>query len=243
MPPPDGPQAAAHLISSAAAVGCPLSTPQAHQLLAYLALLLKWNRVHNLTAITSSEEAIDLHLLDCLAILAPLRRYLGARVTHPAAGATIQTSEGHAPENGRLLDIGSGAGLPGVVIAIAAPHLQVVCVDAVAKKAAFITQAQSELGLLNLTAKHARVEQLHLTPFDVITSRAVGSLRELVALSRNLLRPDGAWMAMKGAVPTAEIAEVGGHVEVFHVEQLHVPTLRAQRCLVWMRPVRDPKPT
>lgn len=202
--------------SEAARIGCELGTGQVEDLVSYIALLAKWNQVHNLTAVRNPADMRVQHLLDCLAVLAPLRQHL-------------------RDSSARVLDVGSGAGLPGVVLAIAAPELQVTCVDAVAKKAAFVTQVAAELGLKNLRSEHARVEQLSLPAFDVITSRALGSLRDLVRLTRPLLKPGGVWMAMKGVRPTDEIVELAQEAEVFHVEPLHIPSLHGERCLVWMR--------
>ena len=210
MPPPEP------LVDQAARLGCELSVRQADRLESYVGLLAKWNQVHNLTAIRNPADMRVQHLLDCLAVVAPLRRHLGSV---PA----------------RVLDVGSGAGLPGVVLAVAVPDWQITCVDAVAKKAAFITQVAAELGLKNLRAEHARVEQLRLPPFDVITSRALGSLRDLVRLTRPLLKSGGVWMAMKGVHPDDEIAELAQEAKMFHVEPLHIPALQGERCLVWMR--------
>jgi 16S rRNA (guanine527-N7)-methyltransferase len=123
-----------------------------------------------------------------------------------------------------------------VVIAVMCPGVTVVCVDTVGKKAAFVRQVAAELKLRNLQGEHARVENLKLPPFDLITSRAFASLLDFVTLTRGLLGPPGSWMAMKGKLPEAEIAELPAHVDVFHVEHLTVPQLNADRCLVWMRP-------
>ena len=161
------------------------------------------------------------HLADCLAVIAPLRRALG------------KNSENHAP---RILDVGSGGGLPGVVLAIVEPAWDVSCVDAVGKKAAFIRQAAGELALPNLHALHARVEALPGLPFDVITSRAFASLPDFTRLTRPLLAPGGMWLAMKGRRPADELAALPADMDVFHVEPLTVPGLDAERCLVWMRP-------
>jgi 16S rRNA (guanine527-N7)-methyltransferase len=165
------------------------------------------------------------HLLDSLSVCAPLQRQLNA-------------ANAQAP---RLLDVGSGAGLPGVVLAVAMPALQVTCVDTVGKKAAFIQQVASELRLPNLRAEHARVEQLRAPPFDVVTSRAFSSLPDFTRLTAQHLapaqpaRPAGVWMAMKAKHPGEELAALPPEVDVFHVEPLQVPGLQAQRCLVWMR--------
>ncbi|MEO8250030.1 MAG: 16S rRNA (guanine(527)-N(7))-methyltransferase RsmG, partial [Burkholderiales bacterium] len=145
----------------------------------------------------------------------------------------------------RLLDVGSGAGLPGVVIAACCPSLQITCIDAVGKKAAFVRQVAAELGLPNLQALHGRVESLDKQAgacrFEVITSRAFSSLPNLVTLTERVLAHDGFWLAMKGRVPAEEISALSPTVEVFHVEQLTVPTLDAERCIVWLRK-KDPAP-
>jgi 16S rRNA (guanine527-N7)-methyltransferase len=133
------------------------------------------------------------------------------------------------------VDVGSGGGLPGVVLAVTNPSMRVVCVDAVSKKAAFVTQAAAELKLRNLTAVHQRVEVL-TGSFDLITSRAFSSLRDFVAMTKHLRKPTGVWMAMKGKDPDCEVAELPGEVSVFHVEHLQVPGLVGDRCLVWMGP-------
>ena len=184
----------------------------------YLGLLAKWNTAYNLTAVRDPAQMRLQHLADCLAVVVPLRRQLGAGVS------------------ARILDVGSGGGLPGVVLALADPAWDVTCVDAVGKKAAFVRQVAGELALPNLHAVHARVEALDAAPFDLITSRAFASLDEFVRSTRPLLAAGGVWMAMKGRRPDDEIAALQSEVEVFHVEPLTVPGLDAERCLVWMRP-------
>ncbi|HJV69921.1 16S rRNA (guanine(527)-N(7))-methyltransferase RsmG, partial [Ideonella sp.] len=136
----------------------------------------------------------------------------------------------------RVLDVGSGAGLPGVVLAICQPDWHVTCVDAVAKKASFIRQVAAELGLPNLQASHQRVEAMSEPPFDLITSRAFATLADFVALTRERLAAGGCWVAMKAKLSDDERAAVPKDVAVFHVEPLTVPGLDATRCLVWMRP-------
>ena len=130
--------------------------------------------------------------------------------------------------------MGSGGGLPGVVIAICCPNIRVTCVDTVSKKAAFVQQVAASLKLSNLRGLHARVESL-TGPFDVICSRAFASLSDFVNWSAGALSEDGVWMAMKGKLPEAEMAALPSFVEVFHVEQLQVPGLEANRCMVWMK--------
>ncbi len=195
------------------------SDAQADALLAYLALLQRWNAHYNLTAVRDPAQMLTQHLADCLAVIGPLRREIG---TAPA----------------RLLDVGSGGGLPGVVIAILDPQIDVTCVDTVGKKAAFVQQVAGELRLRNLHAQHARVEQMTAASFDVITSRAFASLVDFTRLTRQHLSERGVWMAMKGKSPTDELAMLPKTVDVFHVEQLAVPGLNAERCIAWMRPKR-----
>jgi len=204
------------LRSGAAALGLALTEGQFEQLQAHLALLQKWNRVYNLTAVRDPQEMLTHHLLDSLAAVAPLLRHTGGRPT-------------------RLLDVGSGGGLPGAVLAICRPELQVSCVDTVGKKAAFIQQVAASLKLPNLKGLHARVETL-AGPFDVIASRAFAALPDFVAWSRQALAPGGVWMAMKGKLPQDEIDALPADVQVFHVEPLQVPGLNAERCMVWLRP-------
>ena len=198
-----------------------LSEPQIDQLLAYQALIAKWTQVYNLTAVRDPAEMMTHHLLDSLAAIAPLRRHLQASGLQGAS---------------RLLDVGSGAGLPGVVIAICCPEVAVTCVDTVAKKAAFIKQAALALKLPNLTGLHARVESI-TQPFDVICSRAFASLVDFTQWSAGALAPQGVWMALKGKHPADELALLPPNVQVFHVEQLQVPGLHAERCILWLRPL------
>ncbi len=209
-----------------------LGDAQVTQLLDYLGLLQKWIRVYNLTAVRDPAEMLTHHLLDCLAVIAPLRARLdGMRQDLPFEKSPPTPDK--RPQL-RLLDVGSGAGLPGVVVAICCPDVRVDCVDTVAKKVAFIRQAAATLGLLNLRGLHARVESL-TDKYDVICSRAFSSLADFVLWSSAALADNGAWLAMKGRRPEDEIALLPVGIDVFHVEQLDVPGLDAQRCLVWMR--------
>jgi 16S rRNA (guanine527-N7)-methyltransferase len=190
-----------------------LTDQQISKLLAYQALIAKWTKVYNLTAVREPAEMMTHHLLDSLAAIAPLQKHMA---------------------QGKLLDVGSGAGLPGVVIAICCPAIRVTCVDTVAKKATFIKQAALELKLPNLTGLHARVENI-VQLYDVICSRAFASLADFTQWSANALAPTGVWMAMKGKHPADELAALPAALVVFHVEQLQVPGLDAERCVVWMR--------
>ncbi|WP_312301716.1 16S rRNA (guanine(527)-N(7))-methyltransferase RsmG [Diaphorobacter nitroreducens] len=207
------------------ALGLELSEAQITQLLDFLALLQKWNKVYNLTAVRDPQEMLTHHLLDSLAAVPPLRRHVAQRGQDSAARP-----------GARLLDVGSGGGLPGVVFAICCPEVDVSCVDTVAKKAAFIQQAAGTLGLSNLRGIHARVETL-AGPFDVISCRAFAALADFTAWSRLALAPHGVWLAMKGKHPHDEIAALPADVSVFHVEQLTVPGLQAERCILWLRTV------
>jgi len=204
------------------ALSLDLSEEQQAQLLAYMDLIAKWTRVYNLTAVRDADDMLTHHLLDSLAVIGPLRREL----------ASLASADATGPH--RLLDVGAGAGLPGVVIAIACPDVMVTCVDTVAKKAAFIQQVAATLKLSNLRGVHARVEKLTET-YDVVCSRAFASLVDFTTWSKQALAPQGIWMAMKGKSPDQEQAALPPSVRVFHVEPLQVPGLDAERCIVWMR--------
>ena len=195
-----------------------LSDAQVQGLLDYQNLIGKWTKVYNLTAVRDPAEMLTHHLLDSLAAVAPLQKYLQGR------GLS-------APS---LLDVGSGAGLPGVVLAICCPGLAVTCVDTVGKKAAFIKHVALALGLPNLSGLHARVETI-TQPFDVICSRAFASLADFAGWSQAALAPGGVWMALKGKHPAEELAMLPPDVVVFHVEPLAVPGLAAERCIIWLQ--------
>ena len=203
---------------AARALQLDVAESQIIQLAAYVELMVRWNKTYNLTAIRSIGDIVPQHIADCLGCIGPLMRQL-SRVTNP-----------------RILDVGSGGGLPGAVIAITCPHIAVTCIDTVGKKAAFLTQVAAELKLANLHSVNGRVESAAVADasFDVVCCRAFSSLAKFVHLSRHALRPGGKWLAMKGVLPTAEIAELPDEVEVFHVEPLRIPGLNAERCLVWM---------
>ncbi len=207
-------------------LGLSVGQDQQAQLLAYLDLIAKWTKVYNLTAVRDADEMLTHHLLDSLAVIAPLRREL-AMLPQPVAATD-------GPPMFSLLDVGAGAGLPGIVISITCPDIAVTCVDTVAKKAAFIQQVAATLKLPNLKGVHARVESL-TQPFDVVCSRAFASLIDFTSWSRSALAPHGVWMAMKGKHPHEELAVLPANTSVFHVEQLQVPGLDAERCIVWMR--------
>lgn len=218
----------AQLVAAAQALGLSLTDTQLDLLQGYMAWLQKWNKVYNLTSLRDPSDMLSHHLVDSLTAVQPLQRQW----------ATLREQGGVAAEAGalRVLDVGSGGGLPGVVLAICLPQVAVTCVDTVNKKAAFIQQVAVALRLPNLKGLHARVETVQ-GGFHVVTSRAFASLADFTAWSRQALEPGGVWMAMKGKHPQAELTALGRDVEVFHVEPLQVPGLDAERCMVWMRPV------
>ena len=204
------------LEAGATALGLALTADQQQALLQYLDLLNRWNSTYNLTAVRDPQQQLTLHVLDCLAVLP----WFLARV---AGGQQ------------RVLDVGSGAGLPGLVLALLLPDTQVHVIDKVAKKTAFVTQCKGALGLVNLTVHTARVEQLQQPAFDVITSRAFASLADFVNCTQSLLAQNGVWAAMKGALPEDEIVALPGFVQVQEALPLQVPGLDAQRHLVVLR--------
>ena len=208
------------LANAGAELGLLLTDADVDRLLAYLALLRRWNRVYNLTALRDPAQMFSHHLVDCLAVLPALRRHANRREL-------------------RVLDVGSGGGLPGVVLAILQPAWQVTCVDSAAKKVAFIQHVRAELSLANLHPAHSRVEAMPANAaFDLITSRAFASLADFVKLTSGSLAFGGLWAAMKGRPSAEELAALPPHVDMFHVEPLLVPELDAQRCLIWIRPRR-----
>jgi 16S rRNA (guanine527-N7)-methyltransferase len=213
----DGGELGEALSTAAAALGLPLAEQDRSRLLRYLALLQRWNAHYNLTAVREPHAMLTQHLVDCLAVLPTLRSELPA----------------DAPL--RVLDVGSGGGLPGVVLALLQPGWQVDCVDTVGKKAAFIRQVAADLQLPNLTGLHARVERLD-RHYELITCRAFAALPLFVSLTRHLLAPEGRWVAMKGRVPEDELKALPPEIDVFHVKHIQVPGLDAERCLIWMRP-------
>lgn len=193
-------------------LGLPLSAEQQACLLAYQRLLAKWNKTYNLTAIEAPERMLTHHLFDSLAILPHVRP-------------------------GRLLDVGSGGGLPGIPLAIAMPELEVTLLDTSGKKCAFMRQAIIELGLKRVEVVHARVEDYQAKPcFAQIVSRAFSELTEFVRLSRHLLCADGEWLAMKGIYPNEELTQLQG-ARVTSDCKLNVPGLEADRHLIIMEPI------
>lgn len=218
----DRPALARRLRAGLAELG--LGDALAEPLLDYLALLAKWNGVYNLTAIRDPEQMLTRHLLDSLAIVAPLAGTLPQRDGVPG---------------GRVVDVGSGAGLPGVVLAIAWPQVEVLLVEPVGKKAAFLRQCQSDLALANLRVAADRVEALddalRQPPPDLIVCRAFASLAEYLAAVERLAGPATTVAAMKGVLPTAEIAALPSAWIVAAALPVHVPGLSADRHLLLLR--------
>lgn len=206
------------LMAGIAALDLALPAGAETTLLAYLALLEKWNRVYNLTAVREVERMVAYHLLDSL--------------------AAVPFFRGGDSDLIRVLDVGSGGGLPGIPLAIARPQLEVTVIDSVAKKTAFLLQAKAELGLANLNVVTGRVEDYRPeTGFDIITSRAFSDLKEFVTLTRHLRRPTGRWLAMKGLVPHEEIASLPDWAKVSAHHPLTVPGLEASRHLIVLESV------
>lgn len=209
-----------------------LNDSQVDSLLAYQALIQKWTQVYNLTAVRDPAEMLTHHLFDSLAVVQPLRRQLACLM--PESGVDRASASGVSSATTRLLDVGSGAGLPGVVIAICCPDITVHCVDTVAKKAAFVQQVAAVLKLPRLRGIHARVENL-TDRYQVISSRAFASLADFCNWSAQALAEPGIWLAMKGKYPVDEIAALPARFKVFQMEQLSVPGLAAERCIVWLK--------
>ncbi len=197
------------LQEGAGEIGISLDDNQLKKLCDYLFLLGKWNSTYNLTAVRKPREMLTHHLLDSLSVVSFLA------------------------ECGNLLDVGSGGGLPGLVLAIVYPELKVTLVDVVHKKTAFMNQVKIELGLKNVTVCTGRVEELSVErKFDVIISRAFSSLSDFVNLSRHLLDRNGRFYAMKGLIPEEEISNLDSAWKVSRIESLKVPFLKAQRHLI-----------
>jgi len=203
---------AQELARGVAELGLEISPETRQMLLDYLALLQKWNKVYNLTAIRNAEQMISHHLLDSLAVLPHLWP-------------------------GRWLDVGCGAGLPGLVLAIVRPDWQFTLIDSNSKKTSFVQQAVIELGLHNVTVCCARVEELKSDDkFDGIISRAFAETADFVTLTRHLLADKGRWAAMKGA-PEQELQHLPGDVVVERIIPLEVSGLDAARCLVLLKAI------
>ena len=200
------------LAKGIAEAGLPIDEQKQQKLLAYLALMQKWNKVHNLTAVRDADEMVVLHLLDSLAVLPFI-------------------------DGKSLLDVGSGAGLPGIPLAICLPELKVTVIDSNQKKVSFMRQAKAELGIANLEVLGGRVEEIQPDhKFDIVISRAFSDLSLFISLTYQLCDAHGKWLAMKGVYPDAELVELEQKTKLkpSKVEVLKVPGLEAQRHLVFL---------
>ena len=188
----------------------PLWAAQREQLMDYLALMAKWNGVYNLTSLRDPMQMVTHHLLDSL--------------------AAVSAFEGVKS----VLDVGAGGGLPGLVLAIARPDIQVSLIDTVHKKTAFLTQVKAELGLANVTVYTMKVQDLKAGPFEVITSRAFADLSDFVNWSGHLLAEGGRFIALKGTAPAEEQQRLPQEWKVQELRPLRVPKLDAERHLVFI---------
>jgi 16S rRNA (guanine527-N7)-methyltransferase len=214
-----GEQYGPRLKSAAASLGLEISDEQQTTLLSYLSQLQRWNRSYNLTAIRDVDQMLVQHIFDSLAVVGPLREELYKKTV-----------------SGTVVDVGSGAGLPGTVIATMCPNTSVHCVDTVEKKATFIRYVAGVLRLPNLHAHHARIEAMPPFEADIVVSRAFASLLDFATLAGRHVREGGYLLAMKGREPADEIAQLQEHTSwrVARLEPLEVPGLDARRCLVWL---------
>lgn len=211
----------ASLKAGLAEMGLQVSADKQEKLIAYLLLINKWNAVHNLTAVRDPQEMVTLHLLDSLSVLPHIQK-------------------ADMSEAKYLLDVGSGAGLPSIPLAICMPELQVTAIDSIQKKASFMRQAKGELGLSNFHVEAGRVEELKKDhAFDVIISRAFSEVSLFIKLTKHLLAADGQWLAMKGVEPVAELGALKAlnlDIQVTKILPLHVAGLQAERHLVFLHP-------
>lgn len=217
---PAGADMAGRLSHAFGQLGLQADAAAAAKLLNYLAQMQRWNRTYNLTAIRDPQQMLVQHLFDSLAAVGPFSEALGAPGT-PA----------------KIYDVGSGGGLPGVVLAVMRPEWSVTCIDAVEKKTAFVRQMSGALALPNLQGRHARIETLEPAGCNIVTSRAFASLEDFAMLAGRHVDNDGTLVAMKGKVPDDEIQALHarGEWQVDHIQPLQVPELQAERCLIWMR--------
>jgi len=209
------------LVQALGVLGLPATPQQQAALRQYLSELLRWNKTYNLTAIRDPDQALVHHIFDSLSLVNPVREVLAS----------------HQTEVSSIVDVGSGGGLPGVILAIMLPGVQITCVDAVEKKSMFVRQMASVLALPNLTAQHARIETLEPLQSVIVTSRAFASLEDFAQLAGRHVREGGVLLAMKGRPPTEEINALQTLTSwtAHTVQPLIVPELESQRCLVWMQ--------
>lgn len=195
------------LVRQSGAMGIELTQDQTEKLMAYLGLLVKWNRAYNLTAVRDLDEMVDRHLVDSLSVLPHI-------------------------EGPRLIDVGSGPGLPGIPLAICRPDIAVTTLDSNGKKTRFQLQVKAELGLDNLEIVNARAESCGLAPFDQVISRAFASLQEMIHWTAHLCRQDGVFLAMKGLYPEDELQALPAGYELKASHPLQVPGTEGARHLL-----------
>ena len=207
------------LTQAAEKMGLALDDKQKQSILLYLELIQKWNKTYNITAIKEAEQILVQHLFDSLSVIAPLQQQVGAEK------AAI------------VLDVGSGGGLPGVIIAICCPHWHVTCIDAVEKKTSFITMVAGRLGLKNLSSKHCRIEDYASDEADLVVSRAFASLSDFANWSGHTVKKNGHLAAMKGHYYPDEIAELEKTSDwlLDLWQALEVVDMDAERCLIWLK--------
>ena len=197
------------------ALGIFASTQQREQLLQYLALLIKWNQAYNLTAVRDPASMVSRHLLDSLAVVPWL-------------------------DGEYCIDVGTGAGLPGIPLAIMLPQREFHLLDSNGKKTRFLFQVKTALALQNVTVHHSRVELFEpQKSYDVVLSRAFASLADMLEGTRHLLAPGGVLLAMKGARPDDELSQIAQQCHVKHIRSLLVPGLDEQRHLVELALPKD----
>ncbi|NYT75880.1 16S rRNA (guanine(527)-N(7))-methyltransferase RsmG [Alcaligenaceae bacterium] len=208
------------IIAAGAAMGLEINETQADAMVAYINQLVRWNRTYNLTALRDTEQMLVQHVFDSLSVLTPISNILYKNTV----------------SNFTIVDVGSGAGLPGVILALMRPECRVYCIDAVEKKMAFVRQVSGVLKLPNLHAVHQRVEAIQPYDADIVISRAFASLVDFATLAGRHVAVNGHLLAMKGRSPDEEIDTLHQQTDwqVDHIEPLQVPELNAQRCLVWM---------
>lgn len=201
-------------------LGLQMSVLQQQQMLTYLRELMRWNKTYNLTAIREMDQALVQHVFDSLSVTKPLMEYFRAT----------------AKDTPLVMDVGSGAGLPGIILAIGIPYARVTCIDAVDKKVSFIRQMKGTLGLQNLECVHGRVEELEPRHCDTVISRAFSSMSDFVTLAGKHVVKGGSMIAMKGKRPDDEMKALSQQSNwyVVKTEDIAVPELNAERCLVWL---------
>lgn len=222
----DSAQATQLLTDGCAQMQLPINAEQTTQLIAYLQLMAKWNPVYNLTAIRTTDKMVSHHLLDSLAVLPEFEKAIGE---HPL---TLDMP--------KILDVGSGGGLPGAVLAIMRSDWLITLIDPVHKKTAFLTQVKTQLKLDNLSIITGKVEDLPTAPtYQIITSRAFASLCDFVQLAQHVLADDGCFLAMKGVVPDEEIKELQQKLPSHRIQQvqpIQVAQLEGSRHLIRIQP-------